>query len=58
MKKTIGFICGIWAFIFARLETKHFGNNMFPQTNEEIICDITALLLCICGGILFWQKSE
>ena len=48
----------IWAVIFARLETQHFGNNWFPQSNEEIICDLTALMVMIAGNILFWQKRK
>ena len=55
MKRILGFTCLIWAVIFGHLETKHFGNNWLPQTNEEIICDLTSLLLCIAGSVLLWQ---
>tara|TARA_B110000285_G_scaffold130693_1_gene146851 strand:- start:257 stop:454 length:198 start_codon:yes stop_codon:yes gene_type:complete len=58
MKRTLGIICLIWALVFGRLETEYFGNNWLPQTKEEIMCDLTALLLCICGSILIWQKRK
>ena len=58
MKKAIGIICLIWALIFGILETNYFGNNLFPQTTAEIICDLTALLLSICGSVLIWQKRR
>jgi hypothetical protein len=58
MKQIFGIICLIWAIIFGLLETKYFGNNWLPQTNEEIICDLTSILLCIAGNILFWQKRK
>jgi len=58
MKRILGVIFIVWAIIFARLETNHFGNNWLPESNEEIICDITALLLSIAGHILFWQKRK
>lgn len=58
MKRVYGMILIIWAVIFARLETQHFGNNWFPQSNEEIICDLTALMVMIAGNILLWQKRK
>jgi hypothetical protein len=48
----------IWTVIFGHLETKYFGNNWLPQTNEEIICDLTSLFLCIAGCILLSQKRK
>jgi len=58
MKRTLGIICLIWAVVFGRLQTEYFGNNWLPKTNEEIMCDLTALLLCICGSVLIWQKRK
>ncbi len=39
-------------------ETQHFGNNWLPQSNEEVICDITALMVMIAGSVLFWKKRK
>ncbi len=58
MKRAFGVIYLVWAIIFGYLETKHFGNNWLPQTNEEIICDLTSLLLCTAGIVLFWRKRK
>lgn len=50
--KIISYLCIIWGTIFAFLYTNYFGNNWFPKTVEELICDITALLLIITGYYL------
>ena len=57
MKRVFGFILIMWAAAFATLETRYFGHNWTPQSNEEIVCDLTALLLMIAGHILLWQKQ-
>ena len=58
MKRIIAIICLIWALIFQRSQTEYFGNNWIPQTTEEIMCDITSLLLVICASIIIWQKRK
>lgn len=58
MRRILGIVCLICAIIFGYLETKHFGNNWLPQTNEEIICDLTSLLLFMVGSFLFLQKRK
>lgn len=35
--------------IFLVIETKHFGNNLFPLSNAEVICDGIALLVIAIG---------
>lgn len=55
--RIIGIICIIWSMIFGHLETVHFGNNWFPQTNDEIICDITSFMLCVAGIVLIMRKQ-
>lgn len=58
MKRVFGIILIVWAVIFAQLETQYFGNNWLPQSKEELICDLTALMVMIGGSILFWYKRK
>lgn len=39
-----GFIVLILGMIFARVETYYFGNNMYPQSWPEVICDSICLI--------------
>jgi len=57
-RKIFGAVCILFAVIFAHLETKHFGNNFFPNTKEEIMCDLMTLFLAISGHIIYWSKFE
>lgn len=57
-RKIFGAFCILFAVIFTHLETKHFGNNFFPNTTEEIMCDLIALFLAIAGHIIYWPKFE
>lgn len=57
MNKIVGFIIILWAIVFAHLETEYFGGNFFPNSKEELICDITALLLGLCGYNIYKRKS-
>lgn len=58
MNRVFGMILIIWAVLFARMGTQYFGNKWLPQSNEELIYDLTALMLMIAGSILFWQKRK
>lgn len=52
MKKTFGYFCVLFSILFAVIETSKFGNNLFPQTKEEIVCDFIALSVFILGVVL------
>jgi hypothetical protein len=57
-EKVLGIIVLGWSVVFSSLETNHFGNNWTPQTKEEWICDITSIVLLICGIKLIRIKSK
>jgi len=48
-----GLVVLIYAFLFAIATSEHFGNNSLPQSREELVCDITSLILVISGSIIF-----
>lgn len=56
MRKIEGYVLILISLIFAFVETNQFGNNIFPQSKEEIICDIIALMIFISGVILIKRK--
>jgi hypothetical protein len=56
MKTLLGFICMTASVIFVIWETFHFGGNFIPQTKEELLCDIVAILLFITGFYLYNKK--
>jgi len=51
-RKLFGWICVLWSILFAHIETKYFGVNLYPKTKEELFCDITCALLGVCGIII------
>jgi len=56
LTRIYGAICIVFGVIFAHLETIRFGSNMWPETNEELLCDIASLLLVIAGSILIHKR--
>jgi len=56
MRKLFGIICIVFSIVFGWQETKYFGNNFFPQSNAEIMCDLATLMIAISGHIIFWSK--
>ena len=57
MNKTIGIIVMTWGVIFCFWQTRHFGNNWFPQSPAEIFCDLTAFVMVASGYIINKQKQ-
>jgi len=51
-KKLIGILLIIIALIFVSAETQYFGNNLFPKTLKELICDLVSLFLLSLGFFL------
>jgi len=58
MKRIFGMFCILLSIVFVHWETKHFGNNITPQTSTELFCDVTALTLCITAMYLFLSKAK
>jgi hypothetical protein len=58
MKRIFGIFCILLSALFAHYETAYFGNNFFPQTKAEYLCDIVSLSLCVSGTILFLSKTR
>lgn len=54
--KLLGFLIQTIAFIFFIAETAHFGWNLFPQSGEEVICDIVAGVAWTIGYFIY--KSD
>jgi len=57
-RKFFGIICILFSGYFAHEETQYFGNNFFPNTNAELMCDIVSLLLCFSGAMIFWSDFK
>jgi len=45
----------VFAILFCTMETKYFGYNWSPQSDEEIICDGISLLLFSLG---IWNRTS
>lgn len=58
MKKFIGYILVILSMVFAVVETNYFGNNLFPKTTNEFICDLIILIICLTGVLLIIHKGR
>ena len=56
--RRFGFILLIWAVVFGILETQYFGNNLLPESSEELLCDITSLMLCCAGLIILLLTAK
>lgn len=54
-KKSLNFV--LLGFTFAVLETIYFGNNFFPSTKAEVLCDTIAISLSLYGLYLL-KKTE
>jgi hypothetical protein len=51
-KRTIGHIMMIVAIIFSIIETRYFGNNMYPESIQEVICDSIGFIAAFTGFVL------
>jgi hypothetical protein len=58
MKLLFGLVMFIIGFSFAFWETIHFGNNLFPQSSAEIVCDSISLLLGLGGLFIIRQVTK
>jgi len=56
-RKIAGILIFIWAAIFVHIETKMFGNNWYPQTMSELICDAISLAASFYGWYLILTKK-
>jgi hypothetical protein len=57
-KKIFGLICVVFAAVFGWQETIYFGNNLLPNSKEELMCDLASLLLAVAGHILYWSNYK
>jgi TRAP-type C4-dicarboxylate transport system permease small subunit len=48
-QKLIGSLLVIQGIVFNQIETKYFGNNLFPQSWQEALCDGICLVLVFLG---------
>lgn len=56
-RKVAGILLMIWAIIFANIETVMFGNNCFPKSIAELICDGISLAVNLYGLYLLLTKK-
>lgn len=54
--KLIGLIIMVFGMLFAFGETNYFGNNLFPGSTAESVCDIVSLVICVVGGLIYLKK--
>lgn len=55
MLRFVGWAVMLWATVFLYVMTRHFGKNLFPETMEEWLCDITGIGIFLAG--LFIRKQ-
>lgn len=48
-------LAGGW---FAIVETDYFGNNLFPGSPFELVCDLFSLSVVICGCVLLYHNQQ
>jgi len=58
MNRLFGVLIMILSYVLANLETKYFGNNMFPNSIAEFVVDMLCLLLFLFGVVLFVKKDK
>jgi hypothetical protein len=51
--KITGLLLFITALIFQRMQTEHFGNNLFPQTILEFLCDLISVIIIYFAFVTF-----
>lgn len=44
----------ILSFVFANAETIHFGNNWYPKSAMEMLCDFVSLMLFFAGSTIVY----
>lgn len=57
-EKRIGAILAISGMVFGILETQYFGNNLLPNSKEELACDIVPLIMELCGVFIFYKNDK
>lgn len=57
LKKYVGVFLILWAVMFSLCETYYFGGNLYPNSKEELMCDLTALFLAAAGHLLYWDEK-
>lgn len=57
-QKFAGYLCVIWSVIFVHLETRFFGSNWFPESNQELIWDGVCMAVNFIGIFLIFKKSK
>lgn len=56
--RIFGIVLIVWAVVFGIFETIYFGNNLFPSSIEEFICDMTSLVLYLAGYLLIKNSKR
>ena len=56
--KILGILIMIWAVCFSITMTNHFGGNGLPETTEELMCDITSIIILIFGNMVARHKKQ
>jgi len=56
--KILGILIMIWAVCFSITMTNHFGGNWLPETTEELMCDITSIIILIFGNMVARHKKQ
>lgn len=51
-RRTFGYIIMVVAIIFSITETRYFGNNLFPESVAEVICDSIGFIVASIGFVL------
>lgn len=56
--RVLGMILILYTITFQFTLTSHFGGNLFPETTEELLCDITTIILMVVSVMLTNYKDK
>ncbi len=52
----IGNLLIMVSMVFAAVEMRHFGSNMWLESMPELVCDLLSLFMMVCGVSLLTDK--
>lgn len=57
-RKIKGLLMLIWAVFFINFQTRYFGNNWFPGSLAELICDFVGFAVCLASVYFIMTKKQ
>ena len=54
--KLLGALFIICSIVFSISETEYFGNNFYPKSKAEIVCDLISTIIALAGWIIVYKN--